>query len=156
MFGRRQNPNAPSTDLAAPQDTRSGDPVGDFQSLWEPDSGPARKSVDQLLLERGHVTEEQLDQARKVAAQTPGKTLSQILATMNAATEAQLLSALAETLGVPFETPEKTQIDTEAFGLLPLDYIRKQLVLPMRYEGKSLVLGMADPATVFLPDEVKR
>src|SRR3954471_10826686 len=116
MFGRRQNSTTP-TDLASTRDPRSGDPVGDFQSLWEPDSGTAKKSVEQLLLERGHITEEQLDQARKVAAQTPGKTLAQILATMNAATEPQLLSALAETLGVPFETPDKSQIDPEAFGL---------------------------------------
>jgi len=155
MFGRRPTSTSQPSD-AASQDTRTGDPVGDFQSLWEPASGPARKSVEELLLERGHITEEQLDQARKVAAQTPGKTLSQILGTMNAATEPQLLSALAETLGVPFETPEKTQIDTEAFGLLPVDYIRKQLVIPLRFEDKFLVLGMADPANVFLLDEVKR
>src|SRR6476646_8454375 len=146
MFGRRQSSNPQSTELApAAPDARSGDPIGDFQSLWEPDTRPASKTVEQLLLERGHITEEQLDQARKVAAQTPGKTLSQILGTMNAATEPQLLSALAETLGVPFETPEKTQIDTEAFGLLPVDYIRKQLVIPLRFEDKFLVLGMADP-----------
>jgi type IV pilus assembly protein PilB len=155
MFGRRPSSTSP-TDLAPGKDARTGDPVGDFQSLWEPDSGPAKKSVEQLLLERGHITEEQLDQARKVAAQTPGKTLSQILATMNAATEAQLLSALAETLGVPFETPDKSQVDAEAFALLPVDYIRKQLVMPLRFEGTSLVLGMADPANVFLLDEVKR
>ena len=119
-------------------------------------TGRRVKASEQLLLERGHITEEQLDQARKVAAQTPGKTLPQILLTMNAATEGQLLSALAETLGVPFEIPEKSQIDAEAFALLPLDFIRKNLVLPMRYDGKTLVLGMADPANVFLLDELKR
>jgi type IV pilus assembly protein PilB len=156
MFGRRPSSTSQPSDAAPMQNTRTGDPVGDFQSLWEPDSGPARKSVEELLLERGHITEEQLDQARKVAAQTPGKTLSQILATMNAATEAQLLSALAETLSIPFETPEKSQIENEAFALLPVDYIRKQLVIPLRFEDKVLVLGMADPANVFLLDEVKR
>ena len=155
MFGRRPTSTSQPSD-AESQNTRTGDPVGDFQSLWEPASGPARKSVEELLLERGHITEEQLDQARKVAAQTPGKTLSQILATMNAASEAQLLSALAQTLGVPFETPEKSQVDNDAFALLPVDYIRKQLVIPLRFEEKSLVLGMADPANVFLLDEVKR
>src|SRR6185312_12890138 len=114
MFGRRTTSSQQPNEFAEPQTAGAqGDVVAEFQSLWEPAVGPARKSVEQLLLERGQITEEQLDQARKVAAQTPGKTLSQILATMNAATESQLLSALAETLGMPFETPEKTQIDTE-------------------------------------------
>ncbi|HEY8748591.1 MAG TPA: ATPase, T2SS/T4P/T4SS family [Tepidisphaeraceae bacterium] len=157
MFGRRStSASQPAETGPEIRDNQSGDPVADFQSLWEPATGPARKSVEQLLLERGHINEEQLDQARKVAAQTPGKTLSQILATMNAATEPQLLSALAETLGVPFEIPEKSQIDSQAFELLPLDFIRKNLVLPMRFEDKILVLGMADPANVFLLDELKR
>src|SRR5882724_5883137 len=134
MFGRR--PAATNAANAGPARSSDmapsgglGNVVGDFQSLWEPtDIASTRKSVEALLLERGHITEEQLDQARKVSAQTPGKTLPQILATMNAATESQLLSAIAETLGVPFETPEKSLIDPEAFELLPLDYVRKNLV----------------------------
>ena len=130
--------------------------MADFQTLWEPTSATARKSVEMLLLERKQINEEQLDQARKVAAQTPGKTLPQILLTMSAASEAQILSALAETLGMEFETPEKSKIEMEAFNHLPLDYIRKNLVLPMRIEDKTLVVGMADPANVFMLDEIRR
>jgi type IV pilus assembly protein PilB len=156
MFGRKT-----ATPLDQPPARRCGDsgasdPAADFQSLWEPGTALAKKNVEVLLLERGHITEEQLDQARKVAAQTPGKTLPQILLTMNAATEGQILSAMAETLGMPYEVPEKAQIDPEAFGLLPLDDIRKNLVLPMRFEGNTLVVGMADPANVFMLDEIRR
>ena len=160
MFGRKQtnNPSVPEIENVHPGKvpSKGSDPVGDFEALWEPTAASERKSVEQLLLERGQVTEEQLDQAKKVAAQTPGKTLPQILSTMNAATEGQILSALAETLGVEFETPEKSQIDLQAFGLLPLEYVRKSNVLPMRFEGPLLVVGMADPANVFLLDEVRR
>ena len=153
MFGRKTTTTSPQQSDAP---AGPGDPVADFQSLWEPTSTTERKNVEALLLERKQITEEQLDQARKVAAQTPGKTLPQILLTMNAASEAQILSALAETLGMPFETPEKSKIDVEAFNHLPLDFIRKNLVLPMRIEDKTLVVGMADPANVFMLDEVKR
>ena len=117
----------------------------DLESLWQPVQAKERTSVDQLLLERGQITEEQLDQARKVQQQTPGKTLAQVLLTMNAATEAQILSALAETMGIPFETPQKADIDPRAFELLSPDYIRKQFVLPLRFEDedcKILVVGM--------------
>ena len=73
-----------------------------------------------------------------------------------AASEAQILSALAQTLGLPYETPEKAAVDEAAFGLLPVDYIRKAFVLPLRFEDKTLVIGMADPTNVFLIDEVRR
>ena len=155
MFGRKPTTTSPASQPNSPQGG-VGDPVRDFQMLWEPSAAPARKSVEALLLERGHVSEEQLDQARKVAAQTPGKTLPQILLTMNAASEAQILSALAETLGMAFETPEKAKIEVEAFNHLPLDFVRKNLVMPMRIEGNTLVVGMADPANVFMLDEVRR
>jgi type IV pilus assembly protein PilB len=75
---------------------------------------------------------------------------------MNAASEAQILSALAHTQDLPFETPEKASLDEAAFALLPVDYIRKSMVLPLRFEDKTLVVGMADPTNIFLLDEVRR
>jgi type IV pilus assembly protein PilB len=158
MFGRRTT-SPDSAGQAVQSRVQSPDVVEEFQSLWQPTTAPTlKKSVEALLFERGQITEEQLDQARKVSAQTPGKSLAQILVTMNAVNDAQVLSALAETLGMAYETPEKSLIDPEAFALLPLDTIRKSAVLPMRFEGESklLVLGMADPANVFLLDELKR
>ncbi len=157
MFTKRTTPDSPTAvaERHAAQHIADDDPV-ESQPLWEPTLAATRKSVDALLLQRGQITEDQLAQARAVAAQTPGKTLAQILLTMHAASEAQILSALAETLELTFETPERSQIDEQAFNLLAPDYIRKQLVLPLRFEEKALVLGMADPANVFLLDEVKR
>ncbi|MEA2709433.1 MAG: type pilus assembly protein PilB [Phycisphaerales bacterium] len=158
MFGRR-----PSATNDAPAAGGKGGPAKEayeHEQLWEPVQAPrARKTVEQILLERANVTEEQFDQAKKVQAQTPSKTLTQVLLTMNACTEGQILSALAETMGIPFETPVKAEIDAQAFGLLPPDYIKKQGVLPLRFEGeeqKTLVVGMADPNNVFLYDEVRR
>src|SRR5688572_1125667 len=78
----------------------NGHAPDDVEQLWSPTKAPARKSVEQLLLERGQITDEQLAQAKGVAAQTPGKGLAQILLQMTAASEAQILSALAETLGI--------------------------------------------------------
>ncbi|HEX8521871.1 MAG TPA: ATPase, T2SS/T4P/T4SS family [Tepidisphaeraceae bacterium] len=150
MFGRKATTAEADDrhlDLTTPEE---------LESLWQPPSAKSRKSVDQLLLERGQISEEQLTQAKSVQAQTPGKSLAQVLLTMNAASEAQILSALAQTLDLPFETPEKQHIDADAFGSLAPDYIRKQLVMPIRFDGQHLVVAMTDPANVFLVDEVKR
>jgi type IV pilus assembly protein PilB len=165
MFGsRRTTSQALAPDDLAPathaDDLLSGDEAGmDFEPLWQPAQRPQRKSVEQLLLERGHITEEQLEQARTVQAQTPGKSLALILQTMNAAGEAQILEAYADTLDLPFEVPDHAKLDPAAFELLPVDYIRKQLVLPLRFEGedgKTLVVAMADPSNVFVLDDVRR
>jgi type IV pilus assembly protein PilB len=164
MFGRRTTSErpapaaAPASAAGKPADDLVDPPV-EFENLWSPEtSAKVRQTVEQLLLDRGHIQDEQLTQARQVQSQTPGKTIPQILLTMNAATEAQILSAVAEVNHLPYEVPEKAAVDAQAFAMLPPDYIRRALVLPIRVEGegKAVVVGMADPTNVFLIDEVKR
>jgi type IV pilus assembly protein PilB len=147
MFGRKS-----TTSAAVVQ-------VDDEQldnELWQPTEATQRRTIDRLLLERGHINEEQLTQALGVQAQTPGKSLTQILLTMNAATEAQILSAQAELAGVGFEHLDRNSVDQQCFSLLNPDYIRKQLAIPLRLEDERLVLAVVDPANIFLVDEIKR
>jgi type IV pilus assembly protein PilB len=157
MFGRRPT-SSPTVDPEV-QSVYDGDEDQGMVALWSPGAKAAKKSVEQLLLERGQINESHLQQARQVASQTGGKSLAQILLSMQAASESQILAALAETLGLPFETPEKSQVQAQAFELLPTDFIRKHLVLPLRFEGENaqtLVVGMCDPNNVFLHDEIRR
>src|SRR5438067_228320 len=153
MFGIGTSSKSAVVEQASEASLDESAPV---EQLWAPAQAKARKAVEQLLLERGHVSEDQLAQARQVQSQTPGKSIPQIFLTMNAASEGQILAAVAETLGLPFEAPEKGAINPQAFALLSADYIRKHLVLPIRFEELTLVVGMADPTNVFLLDEVKR
>ncbi|CAN5620066.1 N/A [soil metagenome] len=152
MLGKR-----PSTQAVLDQEQRAlDDSISDAQPLWQPSETRARRSVEALLLERSQISEEQLAQAKNVQSQTPGKSIAQILLTMNAASEAQILSALAETQGLTFEAPDRASVDPNAFGLLPPDYIRKHFVLPLRFLDGVLVIAMSDPTNIFLLDEVKR
>src|SRR5262245_15716701 len=148
MFGKRTN--------SEEADDKAVIDAPPSLELWAPAAAKARKTVEQLLLERGQVTEEQLVQARNVQSQTPSKSISQILLTMNAATDAQVLSAVAEMLGLAYETPERSTVDPNAFAMLQADYIRQRLVLPLRFEENRLVVAVTDPNNVFLLDEVKR
>jgi type IV pilus assembly protein PilB len=175
LFGRKQTTAVGV--LAAPSASRAGnadaiDAAGetpdepaarldeDSDDLYSPADARQRKSVEQLLIERGVINEEQLSQAQSVQAKTPGKSITQVLSTMSAASEEQLLSALAETLGLEFEKIEKSRIDPKAFELLTPDFCKSNGVLALRFEGEGdrppLVLGMNDPANVFLVDEIRR
>jgi type IV pilus assembly protein PilB len=162
IFGRRTTAQSGSDarvddDVDAAQENDDAVIVADEPApLWQPARQRQRQSVEQLLLERGQISPDQLVQARAVAAQTPGKPIDKILLTMNVASEAQVLSALAETLGLPFEQPERSAVDPRAFALLNLDYIRKHLVLPLRFDGDDLIVAVTDPNSVFLLDEVRR
>jgi type IV pilus assembly protein PilB len=129
---------------------------GGGDEIWSPPKAEQRKTITELLLERRHINEEQLTQARTIQSQTPGKNISQILLGMNAASEAQVLSALADTLGLQFVVPDRASVEEGAFGLLPVDYIRQKQVLPLRNENGSVVVGMVDPTNVFLLDELRR
>jgi type IV pilus assembly protein PilB len=162
IFGRRPSPSAPAAtstdDLVDPPEPldQSITDADEPAPLWQPARQRQRRSVEQLLLDRGQITQEQLVQAHTVAAQTPGKPIDKILLSMNVATEAQVLSALAETLGIPFEQPERSAVDPKAFALLSLEYIRKHMVLPMAFEGDDLIIAVTEPNSVFLLDEVRR
>src|SRR5688572_15431984 len=124
MFGFKHNnsTDAPVASRPVPPSQLPG--TGDeLESLWEPTQArEARKSVEQILLERGHVSDDQLLQARNVQSQTPGKSLAQVLQTMNVCTESHILCALAETLGLAVESPTKAVIEQEAFALLHPEY----------------------------------
>lgn len=159
MLIRRSTTSQPAPEATAVVDEAHVE----LESLWQPTQRRRRLTVEDLLLERGDITPDQLEQARTVQAQTPGKPLAQILLTMNAATEAQVLEAVAETHSLPFEIPDRAHVDQAAFDLLPVDYIRKQQVLPLRFEGEAenprdrvLVVAMTDPSNVFVLDEVRR
>lgn len=126
-------------------------------TLYTPATKAARRTVEQILLERKAISEEQLDEARKVQAQTPGKTLPQVLLATGAVNESQLLAATAETLGLPFITPDKNEIEQRAFDALGTDYIRTHLALPLRIdEDDAIVIAVTDPANVFMVDELRR
>jgi type IV pilus assembly protein PilB len=156
MFGRKSTTSTAANAAQSFED--DGPSVATEEPLWQPAARQARRSVEQILVEQGHVTEEQLTQARGVQAQTPGRSIAQILVTMSAATEAQVLAAVAEQLGMAFESPSRDSIDADAFALLTPDYCRKHGVLALRFEDdrKTLVLGVSDPSNVFLLDELKR
>ena len=149
MFGRKTTSDV-EADVAL-----IDDPI-DTQPLWSPAAPKKRRSVEELLLERGQINESQLLQARAAQAQSPGKTVVQLLVSMSAASDAQLASALAETMGLPFIEPERGSIDERLIDQLGADYCRSRGVLPMREEDNRLVLAIVDPTNVFLVDEVRR
>ncbi len=111
--------------------------------------------LDELLRSRGLITDEQLDEARRQAAQR-GRSVGRTLIELGYVNESALVSILAEQLGIEFVDLNDAQIDTSAVALVPEPTARKHNVMPIRFdEDRRLVVAMSDPANVVAVDDIR-
>ncbi len=111
--------------------------------------------LDELLLARGLIEAEQLEDARDQAAHT-GRSLGRVLIELGYVTEAGLVSILAEQLGLEFVDLDEVQLDTSAISIVPEATAKRHNCIPVRFEDEGrLVLAMADPANVVAVDDVR-
>lgn len=111
-----------------------------------------------LLMKRKVITPEQMATAERVAKQTPGKSMGQILIELGV-DEAAVQHAVAQLARLPFERidcNDSHAYDLKGLNRLGAEFCKTNLVLPLRTEGSRLVVGTASPDDVFLLDDVKR
>jgi type IV pilus assembly protein PilB len=111
--------------------------------------------LDELLLARGLITEEQLNIARQQASER-GRSLGRILIEMDYVSEAGLVSVLAEQLGFEFIDLVDAHVDASAVSLVPEAVARRHSCIPISFdEDGRLVIAMADPANVVAIDDIR-
>src|SRR5665809_108678 len=110
--------------------------------------------LDQLLLARGLLSDEQLQEARDTAQQR-GRSLGRVLIEFGYVTEAGLVAILAEQLGLEFIDLADASLDASAIALVPEATARRHSCIPVRFEDDKLVLAMADPANVVAVDDIR-
>jgi type IV pilus assembly protein PilB len=111
--------------------------------------------LDELLLARRLVTEQQLQEAKDQAAQRQ-RSLGRVLIELGFVTEAGLVSILAQQLGLEFVDLSETKIDGSAVALVPELVARRHNCLPVGFdEGGRLIVAMADPANVVAVDDIR-
>jgi type IV pilus assembly protein PilB len=112
--------------------------------------------LDSLLAARDLVTEEQLEEAREIAAER-GRSLGRVLIELGYLKEGDLVAILAEQLGLEFVDLSETQIDPSALSFVPELLARKHNCIPVRIDPDDgrLVIAMADPANVVAVDDIR-
>ncbi len=113
-----------------------------------------RQFVD-ILLEDKLVTEEQLVAAFDIH-EHEGRPLGRVLVDQGLLTEGQLVAALAEQIGLGFVDLSEAPVDATAVAKIPGTVCRRHTVLPIGFEGKKLVIAMADPGNVFALDDIRQ
>jgi type IV pilus assembly protein PilB len=123
------------------------------------DSGaaPKRVRVGDLLVAKGLVTPEQIDKALAFQKDRGHqKLLGEVLIELEYVTEEQVMEALAEAYGIPYVHLEAKVSDPAVIDALPRDFQDQQCVLPLFLVNGKLTLAVAEPANVFIVEEVQR
>lgn len=110
--------------------------------------------IGQRLLEGGHITEEQLEQALERKRQT-GEFLGEVLVRMGAVSAKVVGSVLSESIGVQYVDLAETTIDPEAVARVPEKYQRRHRLLPYAIEEPFLYVAMSDPLNVMVVDDLR-
>jgi general secretion pathway protein E len=113
------------------------------------------KSLGAILLETTSLTEEQLEQAL-VAHREKGIKLGEALVQLKFLRTEDILKALSIQLGLPYENRiNPDDIPSELLTGLPINYAKKNEVLPLRREGSALVVAVADPTNFYVLDDLR-
>ena len=113
--------------------------------------------IGDLLLERGLISQDQIDQAltyQKKSNHT--KLLGEILVELSFVDQEDVIETLAQTFGVPFARVNPRLADPNVAGLLPREFLEKQLVLPLFLVNQKLTVAVHEPSNVFLIEEIER
>ena len=101
--------------------------------------------LGEILIARGVITPEQLAEALEVQKEKGGR-LGEILVRQKAATFDDVMSALAEQLGLEFTAHiDPQRIDYELASRVSITYAKKEGVLPIYREDDHVVVATSDP-----------
>jgi len=104
----------------------------------------SRKKLGQLLEEGGWIDPSELKKA--LAAQRgTGRRLGEILVEQGVIAEKIVLDTLSRLKSVAVVDLDKVEVSSEAILALPYEAARKYRCLPLRKEGRTLHVAMADP-----------
>jgi type IV pilus assembly protein PilB len=116
-----------------------------------------RKTLGQVLLAKGLVTESVLDAVlEQQKAQGRHRLLGEILIEQGLITEEQLTETLAEIYGVPYAKVSPKICDPKIIEVLPREFIEKHSVLPMFVVNGVLTVALAEPSNLFLVEEIQQ
>ncbi|OGR49238.1 MAG: hypothetical protein A2X40_05140 [Elusimicrobia bacterium GWC2_65_9] len=113
-----------------------------------------RKTVQEIVVERKLLSEEQLKKALADVAKT-GKSFQQAMVDGGFLGKAQLLKALSEEWQVKAVDLVQMDVDAEVAKTVPEAVSRRHLVIPFAKEENILFVAMADPRDFFVSEDIQ-
>jgi len=113
-----------------------------------------RKKLGTLLLERGLITEKQLEQALEEQKKS-GKLLGRVLVEMGFVTDEDILSVLGAQTGMEEIDLSEVEVSPQLLEKVPGPLAKAYKIVPVRMEGDTLVVAMGDPLNVQALDDLR-
>ena len=114
-----------------------------------------RRLIGQMLVAKGHITDEQLEQALETQKQSTQR-IGEILVDLGFLEEQGLYETLAEQLNVPYADLTKTRVDASVAGLISREMATRYVAVPVDRGAEGAIrVAMAEPADVIALDDLK-
>ncbi|MDD4909291.1 MAG: type II secretion system ATPase GspE [Candidatus Omnitrophica bacterium] len=111
-------------------------------------------TIGQLLLKEGAVTPEQLDRALAQQKEAGGYLCANLIK-LGFVSEEQIFPVLARQLKVPYIRLKDAIIPPEVIKTVPAKFATHYRLIPVKLEGGTLSLAMADPLDVHTLDDMR-
>ena len=110
--------------------------------------------LGEILLREGLVTREQLSQALAEQKNTKHR-LGYVLVKLGLVQELEITKVLARQYRMPAVDLTRFEVDPKIIKLVPAEMATKSIVLPLKREGRTLTVAMADPTDHGLLEDLK-
>jgi len=119
-------------------------------------AAPAATSmrIGDLLIREGLITKEQLEKALQEQKQN-GTRVGYNLVKLGFVPEIELTKTLAKQFKMPAVDLSKFEVDPKVAKLIPGEMAIKNLVLPLKRDGRTLTVAMADPTNMGVVEDLK-
>ncbi len=116
-----------------------------------------RVQLGELLITRGLISQSQLEEALEEQSRCGHKKLlGEVLVELNFVSADQVMEALAQCYGVPFAKINARIADPRVTEILPREFVESHCVLPLFHVRNVLTVAVAEPANLFLVEEIER
>ncbi len=139
--------NSNSSENTAPVETQEADKAENSDSQTPPSvhiEGAHKKRIGEILIEQGLLTNEQLVEALTAAKKT-ATPIGSTLVSMGFINVEQLKDALAAQQGFKPVSAQQLNILESTMRLIPEDFIKENMLVPLATDGKILDVGMVNP-----------
>ncbi|MEW6276615.1 MAG: ATPase, T2SS/T4P/T4SS family [Bacillota bacterium] len=117
------------------------------------DNHGCRKRLGDLLVDAGLIDDAQLQQALRVQQQT-GERLGRVLVSLGLVSERDILNVLEMQLGIP-QTTLIDKLNKQLVRTLPEALLRRHKVVPVKREGRRLMVATSDPLDNVAIDDLR-
>ena len=112
------------------------------------------KQLGELLIERGIITPQQLENAL-ITQQERGGLIGEILVELGFAKEEDIAQALTAQYGFPYLPLSNYEVDPEIINIIPGRVARQYLLVPIDKIGNNLTLAMSNPLNIQAIEDVE-